>query len=154
MHITNSSHHCCLPWFVASDLEDPLRTLSSCSNCSNCKLPTGLTKNHTVVDAVNPSSLSRREIVPYLHPMTSRVPTFGTAPVDLVLQFRSSVPFPRGGRLPLLKSAIKAERNDYIIRGHQACSSGGTRITREGNWGQPCLQERSVRGNKPAGEGS
>lgn len=75
-----------------------------------------LTKNHTVVDAVNPSGLSGRKIVPYPHTVTPHVPTFGTALVDLVPQPRSSVPSPTGGRLPLLKSAIKSERNDYFFK--------------------------------------
>lgn len=54
--VHTTSHHCCLPWSLASEsggsAEDPN------SPCSLYRLPTALAKGHAVVDDVDTNGLS------------------------------------------------------------------------------------------------
>ena len=62
LHTTGSDHHHWLPWSLAAGTEGT--TEHPESTCDLCRTSAVLTKGHIVVDAVELSGLSQRDIIP------------------------------------------------------------------------------------------
>lgn len=65
-YTTRSGHHCCLPWYLATESGDTTKGLNS--PYSHCITPIATYKDHGVINIIDPTSLSHWTIMGLLNP--------------------------------------------------------------------------------------
>lgn len=119
VHTPGPGHHCCQPW---SPADGPGGTTNDPNNlCSYGELPEVLTKNRTVIDAVDPSSLSLRNLTLPRARCHHKPPHLEFCTPRPRLTACSRVPLPVSEISTYQTQSIKSRRGDCFFKSTDSC---------------------------------